>query len=205
MATGGRTFAVRNPLDDSLVANVAAGGRAEAEAAVAAAHAAFPAWSAMGPTELAAMRRRTVGYVFQRLNLIPSLTAAENVMLPLELNGMSARAARAAARATLADTGIGQLCDRYPDDLSGGQQQRVAIARALVGDRKLLLADEPTGALDTVTGEEVLGLLAARATAGVAIMLVTHEPRFASFADRVVTLRDGRLVPQTRTVMEGVR
>ena len=161
--------------------------------------------SAMGPTELAAMRRRTVGYVFQRLNLIPSLTAAENVMLPLELNGMSARAARAAARATLADTGIGQLCDRYPDDLSGGQQQRVAIARALVGDRKLLLADEPTGALDTVTGEEVLGLLAARATAGVAIMLVTHEPRFASFADRVVTLRDGRLVPQTRTVMEGVR
>ena len=161
--------------------------------------------AALNATELAAMRRRTVGYVFQRLNLIPSLTAAENVMLPLELEGMTARAARAAARQMLTDTGIGELHNRYPDDLSGGQQQRVAIARALVGDRKLLLADEPTGALDTITGEEVMGLLAARAAAGVAVMLVTHEPRFASYADRVVTLRDGAVVSPGRSVMESSR
>ena len=158
--------------------------------------------SSLGAVELATLRRRTVGYVFQRLNLIASLTAVENVMLPLELDGAGARAARAAARAMLADTGIGDLADRYPDDLSGGQQQRVAIARALVGDRKLLLADEPTGALDTVTGEAVLELLAARAADGVAVMLVTHEPRFASYADRVIVLRDGRLAPAARPVME---
>ena len=154
--------------------------------------------SGLGPTELAALRRTTVGYVFQRLNLIPSLTAVENVMLPLELGGLNARRARAAARAALADAGIDKLADRYPDDLSGGQQQRVAIARALVGERQVLLADEPTGALDTVTGEAVLELLAARAAQGVAVVLVTHEPRFASFADRIVTLRDGQIVAPQR-------
>ena len=156
--------------------------------------------SAMGPTELASLRRNGVGYVFQRLNLIPSLNAVENVMLPLELDGTPARPARAAAMAALADAGIETMANRFPDDLSGGQQQRVAIARALVGDRKLLLADEPTGALDTVTGEAVLELLAAKAASGVAIMLVTHEPRFASFADRIVTMRDGRIVEPSGAV-----
>jgi putative ABC transport system ATP-binding protein len=163
--------------------------------------------AALEPVELAALRRRTVGYVFQRLNLIPSLTALENVMLPLELDGASVRSARSDARLLLDDVGLGDVGDRYPDDLSGGQQQRVAIARALVGERRLVLADEPTGALDTVTGETVLQLLAERAEAGVAVMLVTHEARCASFADRIVMLRDGRVVEPVdgRDLMDGAR
>lgn len=160
--------------------------------------------ASLDATGLAALRRRTIGYVFQRLNLIPALTAIENVMLPLELDGHSARSARSLARQSLADCGIEDLGGRYPDDLSGGQQQRVAIARALVGERRLLLADEPTGALDTVTGEAVMELLAARAAAGVTVVLVTHEPRFASFADRVITLRDGLLVQPNGAARLGV-
>ncbi|MER7764820.1 ABC transporter ATP-binding protein [Streptomyces sp. NPDC097619] len=147
--------------------------------------------------QLAALRRRSIGYVFQDYNLIPALTAAENVALPLELDGTSARRARAAALAALADMGLPQVADRFPDEMSGGQQQRVAIARALVGDRRLVLADEPTGALDSETGESVLGLLRARCDAGAAAVLVTHEPRFAAWADRVVFLRDGQVVDET--------
>lgn len=151
----------------------------------------------LSPAELATVRRRNVGYVFQRLNLIPSLTALENVTLPLELDGIGREETAEAARSALADAGFTGSADRFPDDLSGGEQQRVAIARAVVGDRALLLADEPTGALDTATGEQVLELLSARARAGAAVVLVTHEPRFASYADRVVLLRDGRPVERT--------
>ncbi|WP_234331918.1 ABC transporter ATP-binding protein [Streptomyces sp. NRRL S-87] len=147
--------------------------------------------------QLAALRRRSIGYVFQDYNLIPALTAAENVALPLELDGTSARRARAAALAALEEMNLPQLADRFPDEMSGGQQQRVAIARALVGDRRLVLADEPTGALDSETGESVLGLLRARCDAGAAGVLVTHEPRFAAWADRVVFLRDGSVVDET--------
>ncbi|GAA5183328.1 ABC transporter ATP-binding protein [Rugosimonospora acidiphila] len=143
---------------------------------------------------LAALRRRMVGYVFQDLNLLPSLTAAENVAMPLELDGVSPRRAQRTARATLDAVGLTELADRYPDDLSGGQQQRVAIARALVGDRRLVLADEPTGALDSVTGEAVLQLLRGRVDQGAAGLLVTHEARHAGWADRVVFLRDGVIV-----------
>ena len=149
------------------------------------------------PQELAALRRRRVGVVFQDYNLIPSLTAAENICLPLELDGMPALAARQEARATLKDLGLGGLADRFPDQLSGGQQQRVAIARALIGQRKLVLADEPTGALDSVTGEEVLAVLRSRCDAGAAGLLVTHEPRHAAWADRVIYLRDGVVVDGT--------
>ncbi len=149
------------------------------------------------PQELAALRRRGVGVVFQDYNLIPSLTAAENICLPLELDGMAALAARQEARATLKDLGLGGLADRFPDQLSGGQQQRVALARALIGQRKLVLADEPTGALDSVTGEEVLAVLRARCDSGAAGLLVTHEPRHAAWADRVVYLRDGVVVDGT--------
>jgi putative ABC transport system ATP-binding protein len=143
------------------------------------------------------MRRTSVGYVFQDFNLIPALTAAENVSLPLELDGRSSRAARRLARAALEEVGIGDLADRFPDHMSGGQQQRVAIARAVVGDRRLILADEPTGALDTETGEEILRLLRARCDAGAAGVLVTHEARHAAWADRVVFLRDGVVVDET--------
>ncbi|MDH2391009.1 ABC transporter ATP-binding protein [Streptomyces sp. HNM0663] len=146
---------------------------------------------------LAALRRRSIGYVFQDYNLIPALTAAENVALPRELDGVSARKARGEAVTALEEMELGHLADRFPDEMSGGQQQRVAIARALVGDRRLVLADEPTGALDSETGESVLALLRSRCDAGAAGILVTHEPRFAAWADRVVFLRDGAVVDQT--------
>jgi putative ABC transport system ATP-binding protein len=149
----------------------------------------------------AALRRNEVGFVFQRLNLIASLTAVENVALPLELNGMSAKKARPLAIEALGAVGLTQQLDRYPDHFSGGQQQRIAIARAVVGGRGVLLADEPTGALDSRTADEMVELLAALPTnSGATVVLVTHEPRFASWADRVVFLRDGAVVDQTRTV-----
>ena len=147
---------------------------------------------------LAQLRRRSVGYVFQELNLLPALTAAENVALPLELDGTRARDARAAALRVLDELGVSDLAGRFPDDLSGGEQQRVAIARALVGERRLVLADEPTGALDSVTGEAVLQLLRTRCDLGAACVLVTHEARHAGWADRVVFLRDGAVVDEAR-------
>jgi putative ABC transport system ATP-binding protein len=146
---------------------------------------------------LAQLRRRRIGYIFQQLNLLGSLSALENVALPLELDGASGRRARALARAALTEVGLPALGDRFPDQLSGGQQQRVAIARALVGERRLVLADEPTGALDSQTGEAVLHLLRRRIDAGAAGVLVTHEARHAGWADRVVFLRDGVLVDTT--------
>jgi len=150
---------------------------------------------------LARLRRRRVGFVFQDFNLIPSLTAVENVALPLELDGQRVGKAKRRALDALRTVGVDELADRYPDTMSGGQQQRVAIARALVGDRRLVLADEPTGALDSHTGEGVLRVLRERCDAGAAGLLVTHEARHAAWADRVVFLRDGVLVDQTLPVV----
>lgn len=152
----------------------------------------------MTPREVATLRRRSLGFVFQDFNLIPTLTAIENVILPLELDGFSPRVARRAGKDALTSVGLEDRLTAFPDDLSGGQQQRVAIARAVVGGRSLILADEPTGALDSTTGEQVLRMLRSRVDAGAAAILVTHEARHAAWADRIVFLRDGKIVDQTR-------
>jgi putative ABC transport system ATP-binding protein len=156
-------------------------------------------------SEQAALRRRDVGYVFQRLNLMPSLSAWENVALPLELDGVPLKVARERALAALDSVGLGRdrkMLDRYPDEFSGGQQQRIAIARAIVGEQRVLLADEPTGALDTVTADDVIELLAGLPSrTGTAVVLVTHEPRFASCTDRVVFMRDGVVVDETPSLL----
>ncbi len=157
------------------------------------------ALAGMTRADLAQVRRRSVGYVFQELNLIPALTAAENVALPRELDGVSTRKARAEALAALKDVDLAGVAGRFPDELSGGQQQRIAIARALVGPRRLLLADEPTGALDSVTGEDVMKLLRSRCDEGAAAVLVTHDARLAGWSDRVIFLRDGLMVDDTGT------
>jgi len=147
---------------------------------------------------LAVLRRRVVGYVFQDLNLLAGLTARENVSLPMELDGRPAKETRAAADATLEVLGVRGLAHRFPNDLSGGEQQRVAIGRALAGGRKILLADEPTGALDSITGESVMRLLRSHCKDGGTVILVTHDAAHAAWADRVVFLRDGRIVDETR-------
>ena len=150
--------------------------------------------SAMSANQRARLRRRSIGYVFQDFNLLAGLTAIENVALPLELDGHSARNAHRVASATLEQLDVADRADHFPDQLSGGERQRVAIARAVVGERRLLLADEPTGALDSVNGESVMRLVRAACTRGVGGVIVTHDAQLAAWADRVVFLRDGRLV-----------
>ena len=145
----------------------------------------------------AQMRRRWIGYVFQDFNLLPGLTALENVTLPLELDGVPSKDAREAGLEAMEELHVAESVNRYPDELSGGERQRVAISRAIVGERSLLLADEPTGALDSVNGEAVMRLLRAATRRGVAGVVVTHEAQLASWADRVIFLRDGYVVDQT--------
>ncbi|HEY6473733.1 MAG TPA: ABC transporter ATP-binding protein [Acidimicrobiales bacterium] len=145
----------------------------------------------------AQLRRQSIGYVFQDYNLLAGLSAVENVSLPLELDGVSARKAQATAMEAIEDFGLKERALHYPDQLSGGERQRVAIARAVVGGRKLLLADEPSGALDSTTGEAVMRLILAACHRGMAAIVVTHDAQLASWADRVVFLRDGRVVDQT--------
>ena len=163
------------------------------------------ALAGLSRNDKARLRRRTIGYVFQDFNLLPGLTAAENVSLPLELDGCPARKARAAGLAALDELGLAERAERYPDELSGGERQRVAIARAVVGDRRLLLADEPSGALDSANAEAVMrmvheackGKRAGAGGGGMAAVVVTHDAQLASWADRVVFLRDGRVIDQT--------
>jgi putative ABC transport system ATP-binding protein len=153
--------------------------------------------SGMSRNDRARLRRRSIGYVFQDFNLLTGLTAAENVSLPLELDGVALKTARAASMRALDELGLADRSGRFPDELSGGERQRVAIARAVVGTRSLLLADEPSGALDSANGESVMRLIRAACQRGVAGVVVTHEAQLASWADRVVFLRDGRIVDQT--------
>jgi putative ABC transport system ATP-binding protein len=150
--------------------------------------------SAMSRADRACLRRRSVGFVFQDFNLLPGLTAVENVALPLELDGTRNRPARKAALMALEQLGLHVRADSYPEELSGGERQRVAIARAVIGERRLLLADEPTGALDSINGEDVIRLVRSACKRGVAGVIVTHDAQLASWADRVVFLRDGRMV-----------
>ena len=147
----------------------------------------------------ARLRRRSVGFVFQDFNLLPGLTAAENVALPLELDGVPARRARIVGMTALESLGLADRAAHFPDQLSGGERQRVAIARAMVGEHQLLLADEPSGALDTANGEAVMGIIHAACKRGMAAVVVTHDAQLASRADRVVFLRDGRVTDQTAT------
>jgi putative ABC transport system ATP-binding protein len=151
----------------------------------------------MSQNAKARLRRRTIGYVFQDFNLLPGLTAAENVSLPLELDGLPARKARTAGLRALDGLGLAGRAAQYPDQLSGGERQRVAIARAVVGERRLLLADEPSGALDSANATAVMRLVHdACKNGGMAAVVVTHDAQLASWADRVVYLRDGLITDQ---------
>jgi putative ABC transport system ATP-binding protein len=151
----------------------------------------------MSRNDKARLRRQSIGYVFQDFNLLPGLTAAENVALPLELDGVGARKAGEAGRRALDALGLADRSSNYPDQLSGGERQRVAIARAVVGDRHLLLADEPSGALDSANSEAVMRMIHTACQQGVAAVVVTHDAQLAAWADRVVFIRDGRIVDQT--------
>ena len=153
--------------------------------------------SNLSRNDKARMRRRSIGFVFQDFNLLPGLTALENVSLPLELDGIPARKAHVAGMSALEELGLSDRASHFPDELSGGERQRVAIARATVGDRHLLLADEPSGALDSANGEAVMRMVLAACHKGLAAVVVTHDAQLASWADRVVFLRDGRVVDQT--------
>jgi putative ABC transport system ATP-binding protein len=158
--------------------------------------------SQMSRNDKTRLRRRTIGYVFQDFNLLAGLTALENVSLPLELDGLPAKRAQSAGMAVLEGLGLGGRAGHFPDQLSGGERQRVAIARAVVGERRLLLADEPSGALDTASGEAVMQLIADACKRGVAAVVVTHDSHLASWADRIVFLRDGHLVDQVAAEAE---
>jgi putative ABC transport system ATP-binding protein len=151
----------------------------------------------MSRNDKARLRRRTIGYVFQEFNLLAGLTAVENVALPLELDGLPGKKAQVAGMAALEELGLADRATHYPDELSGGERQRVSIARAVVGQRRLLLADEPSGALDSTNGEAVMRMILGACKQGVAAVVVTHDAQLASWADRVVFLRDGRVVDQT--------
>ncbi len=153
--------------------------------------------SKMSRDDQARMRRRSIGYVFQDYNLLAGLSAVENVSLPLELDGLSAKKARVAGMSALEELGLADRAAHYPDELSGGERQRVSIARAVVGERHLLLADEPSGALDSTNAEAVMRLILTACRRGVAAVVVTHDAQLASWADRVVFLRDGHVVDQT--------
>jgi putative ABC transport system ATP-binding protein len=160
--------------------------------------------SALNDARLTELRRRKIGFVFQFFNLIPVLDATENASLPLTLDGVKPAAAKARAAEWLKKVGLDHRLHSRPDQLSGGQQQRVAMARALVAEPKLVLADEPTGNLDSRASEEIATLLRQVADEwGRAVLMVTHDPRIAAYADRIIFLKDGTMVDETRLSPNG--
>lgn len=144
-------------------------------------------------SEMSKLRNSTIGFVFQNFNLLPRETALENVALPLLYGGVGRKERTERARQALEDVGLGDRLTFFPTQLSGGQKQRVAIARAMVGNPKLLLADEPTGALDTASGKQIMALFRELNKQGVTIVMITHEPEIAAYADRTLYIRDGQL------------
>jgi putative ABC transport system ATP-binding protein len=150
--------------------------------------------SRVSESELTVHRSRKIGFVFQQFNLIPNLTALENVMLPMEFIGRDAKSARARAEALLTQVGMGHRMDHTPARLSGGEQQRVAIARALANDAPVILADEPTGSLDSATGKEIIQLFKQLVTEeGKTVIVITHDPSIGEEADRLIRIRDGKV------------
>jgi putative ABC transport system ATP-binding protein len=154
--------------------------------------------SGMSRAELARVRNRTLGFVFQQFNLLSRTSALENVELPLEYGGLGSRARHKRAKDALVRVGLGERMHHHPNQLSGGQQQRVAIARAIVNDPKVILADEPTGALDSRTSIDVMSIFQGLWHSGITVVLVTHEPDIALFASRVVQMKDGRILSDVR-------
>ncbi len=158
----------------------------------------------MKDDDLTRLRRRKMGFVFQFFNLIPVLNAVENAALPVTLDGVKPAEARARAQEWLTRFGLGDRLNNRPDQLSGGQQQRVAVARALVSEPALILADEPTGNLDTRSGDEIAGLLRqVTKEYGRTVVMVTHDPRIAAYADRIIFLKDGKVVDETNLEPDG--
>ncbi|MDH5206370.1 MAG: ABC transporter ATP-binding protein [Hylemonella sp.] len=153
---------------------------------------------AMAPDQLASIRNRRIGFVFQQFNLLPRTSAVENVELPMVYAGVKAPARRERALAALQRVGLGERWQHTPAELSGGQQQRVAIARALVNRPQLILADEPTGALDTHTSDDIMRLLAELNAQGMTVVIVTHEAEIAAWARRRLVFRDGRIIEDLR-------
>jgi len=161
--------------------------------------------SSMSNDELAHLRNQSIGFVFQQFNLMARMTALENVMLPLVYSSNSGVDAAALARTRLQQVGLGERLTHRPNQLSGGQQQRVAIARALVNDPKIVIADEPTGALDTHNSHEIMTLLSELNEKGLTLVVITHEPDIAAYADRLLRFRDGQIVEDTRQRHDGAR
>jgi putative ABC transport system ATP-binding protein len=155
--------------------------------------------SGLSPAELAEVRNTTIGFVFQSFNLLARTSALENVELPMLYAGVRPRARRERAEEALGRVGLGDRLDHHPSQLSGGQQQRVAIARALVNQPRLILADEPTGNLDSHASVEMMKLLTGLRDDGITVVLVTHEPDIAAYAERVISMRDGKIESDTAT------
>lgn len=155
--------------------------------------------------EASSLRRQSLGFIFQDLNLVSSLTIEENVALPLELDGIKQRELKLLVAKALDEMGIAPISKRYPDQVSGGQRQRAAVARCFIGERKILLADEPTGALDSRSSEEVIRQIRSKVDQGLAGVIVTHDAKIAGWADRILTMRDGVIVDEVNASKSGGR